>query len=139
MQKKKVQRHILYVAGTYRGFESARTTVPGCAPVAIKNGVYVYSNYKNITISLNVGGTYSLPDAFNITDDTFMDCFVPVPRVVEDAPSPSGDDEGEPATDSAISAGNSNNFISLSSDMTTVTATRVGTAYIDVTANSKQG
>ncbi|MFG6394207.1 MAG: Ig-like domain-containing protein [Lachnospiraceae bacterium] len=128
---------LFYVAGTYRGFESARTTVPGCAPVAIKNGVYVYSNYKNITISLNVGGTYSLPDAFNITDDTFMDCFVPVPRVVEDAPSPSGDDEGEPATDSAISAGNSNNFISLSSDMTTVTATRVGTAYIDVTANSK--
>lgn len=134
---------LFYVAGTYKGFEQARTVVPGCSPVAIKNGVYVFSNYQNLSISLNVGGTYSLPDAFNIIADTFMDCFDPVPRVIENAPSPSGDsgedgdDEGEPATDSAISAGNSNNFISLSSDMTTVTATRVGTAYIDVTANAK--
>lgn len=124
---------LFYVAGTYKGFEAARTTVPGCAPVAIKNGVYVYSNYKNITVSLNVGGTYSLPDAFNITDDTFMDCFDSVPRVTGNS---SGENESEPATDGAISEGNSNNFISLSSDRTVVTATRVGTAYIDVTAKS---
>lgn len=125
---------LFYVAGTYKGFEAARTAPPGCSPVAIKNGVYVFSNYKNLSISLNVGGTYSLPDAFNITEDTFMDCFMPVPRIVEDS---SGDEGDEAATGGAISSGNSNNFISMSSDRTTITATRVGTAYIDVTANSK--
>lgn len=123
---------LFYVAGTYKGFEETRTNPPGCSPVAIKNGVYVFSNYKNITISLNVGGTYSLPDAFNITEDTFMNCFMPVPLITEENPP-----EDETATGGSISSGNSNNFISMSSDRTIITATRVGTAYIDVTANSK--
>lgn len=125
---------LFYVAGTYKGFDAARETTPGCHPVAIRNGVYVYSNYKSMTISLNVGGTYSLPDGFNITADTFMDCFNPVPRVVEENSGTEDDDEGEPSTGGSISAGNSNNYISMSSDRTTITATRVGTAYIDVTA-----
>lgn len=128
---------LFYVAGTYKGFDAARETTPGCHPVAIRNGVYVYSNYKSMTISLNVGGTYSLPDGFNITADTFMDCFNPVPRVVEENSGTEDDNESEPSTGGSISAGNSNNYISMSSDRTTITATRVGTAYIDVTSNAR--
>jgi len=125
---------LFYVAGTYKGFEPARTTPPGCSPVAIKNGVYVFSEYKSKTITLNVGGTYSLPDAFNITEDTFINCFMPVPRVADNNTS---EDEDEAATGGSISTEDSNNYISMSSDRTTITATRVGTAYIDVTANSR--
>ena len=125
---------LFYVAGTYKSFEDARATTPGCPPVAIKNGVYVFSNYKSMTISLNVGGTDSLPDGCNITADTFMNCFNPVPRVVENSSGTEDGDETDPSTGGSISAGNSYNYISMSSDRTTITATRVGTAYIDVTA-----
>ena len=114
---------LFYVAGTYKGFNEARENVPGCAPVAIKNGVYVNSNYKDMTVSVNVGGSFNLPDAFNITQDTFEDCFY------------ANLDSVISATGGVIGSGDSNNYLDISSDRSTVTAKRVGTATISVEAN----
>ena len=56
-----------YVKGTYKGFEEAKATVPGCPPVQIGSSVQMSSEFENKNVTININGTYDLSDAFNIS------------------------------------------------------------------------
>lgn len=101
-----------YVAGTYTNFEDAQANQPGCAPVVAK--VTVVTSYEDKEINLSVGGTYNLPDAFNIRQSDFIKNFYLT-----------NTDPTNPYTQ----------YCSYSSTTGTITATKTGTAKITVTMN----
>lgn len=114
---------LFYVSGTYKSFEEAQKTPPGCAPVAIKNGVYVKSNYISKEITINIGGSLNLPDLFNITQATFQDYFV---RNITDNVAPS--------TGGAVTPGDTR-CIEFQQGNYSISGIREGKAVIQVTAN----
>ena len=63
-----------YVAGTYKGFDEAKKNQPGCRPVNVGGGVQVASKYEAKSITVNIGGTYNLSDAFNISLKDLKEC-----------------------------------------------------------------
>ena len=114
---------LFYVSGTYKSFEEAQKTPPGCSPVAIKNGVYVKSNYISKEITINIGGSLNLPDLFNITQATFQDYFV---RNITANTVPS--------TGGALTPGDTG-CISFQQGNYAITGIKEGKAVIEVTAN----
>lgn len=68
-----------FVVGTYKDFDTATDAdYCQCKPVSVINGVYVgseFKNYNNRYVRLNVGGQFNFPEAFNITNNTFDECF----------------------------------------------------------------
>lgn len=111
---------LFYVAGTYKSYNEAREEVPGCNPVVIGGGVYVKSEFSDKTVSVNIGGTYSLSEAFNITIKSLREYF----NVQIDPGSTT-------ATGGAI---DSNNLITYDSVEEVLKAVGLGTATIYVTA-----
>ena len=105
-----------YVVGTYQSFDEAKANTPGCAPVSVGTGVQVKSTYGDKVITINIGGNYSLSDAFNITTrDLKNDLDY---TIVNDKTS------------------NGNNYISVNEDTWMVTTKAVGTAEIKVKKKS---
>lgn len=137
----KAGRYIIsfYVKGTYVSYEDtvkredAWKKEHGCPPVYIKGGVHVPSNYKSVDVFLNVGGKYKLPDAFNITEDIYQECFTYEP--VEDE-STSEDDESESSTGGSIASGNMYEHITISPDGTII-AIKEGVTKIRIKARQK--
>lgn len=126
-----------YVEGTYKSFAEVDPDTLNCDAVTIQNGedgVYVKSSYEDKTVYLNVGGTYNLPDAFNITKDTFEEHFSTNRLDAGTSqPSPTGDEENAGnTTPSAIGAINSE--CATMSDKSTIVANSIGTAIFDVEA-----
>ncbi len=62
---------LFYVDGTYTDFASAQANSPGCAPVSL--GVTVNSRYTDKSVTINLGGSYDLADAFNISRSILKD------------------------------------------------------------------
>lgn len=106
-----------YVHGTYAGFEEAKINIPGCKPVSISHQVNVPSDYRDKTIFLNIGGQYNLPDGVNITESDFSNCFE--------------------TTIEPTSAGAINDCITFDSSKNTITANKVGSATITITAKEE--
>ncbi len=48
---------------------------PGCDPVKLGNSVTMLSNYRDVTVTLNVGGKFSIADCFNMTADDMSKYF----------------------------------------------------------------
>lgn len=110
-----------YVHGTYGDFEEARNFPPGCAPVSISNLVRVPADFVNKTISINVGGQYNLPDAFNISPEIFGDYFE------------THVDEVTAATGGA--AGNTSDYVDYDNNKYCITAKKMGTVTVSVIAS----
>ncbi len=111
-----------YVAGTYNSYDEAKKRVPGCKPVICGGGVYVKSEFTDKTVSVNIGGVYSLSEAFNITIASLQKYF--------DVRIDPGAGTGT-ATGSAI---DSNNLVKYNSTKELLEAIGLGTATIYVTA-----
>lgn len=111
-----------YVAGTYNSYDEAKKRVPGCKPVICGGGVYVKSEFTDKTVSVNIGGVYSLSEAFNITIASLQKYF--------DVRIDPGAGTGT-ATGSAI---DSNNLVKYDSTKELLEAIGLGTATIYVTA-----
>ncbi len=62
-----------YVKGVYRSFDESKTNAPVCGPVNLLTKVDCDFVDKDVTISL--GGTYNLSDAFNIPLDVLKQYF----------------------------------------------------------------
>lgn len=62
-----------YVKGTYTDFDSVKEEVPACRPVSVQTRVLANYNDKNVTV--NIGGSYDMSEAFNIPLDTLVDKF----------------------------------------------------------------
>lgn len=59
-----------FIVGTYPGFENLENSIGEkyhCDAVNIAGGVQVKTNYESKEININIGGSYSLSDAFNIS------------------------------------------------------------------------
>ena len=105
-----------YVVGTYKSFDEAKSNTPGCAPVSVGTGIQVKSTYGDKVITINIGGNYSLSDAFNITTrDLKNDLDY---TIVNDGTN------------------NGNNYISVNENTWMVTTKAVGTAEIKVKKKS---
>lgn len=111
-----------YVAGTYNSYDEAKKRVPGCKPVICGGGVYVRSEFTDKTVSVNIGGVYSLSEAFNITIASLQKYF--------DVRIDPGAGTGT-ATGGAI---DSNNLVKYDSTKELLEAIGLGTATIYVTA-----
>ncbi len=111
-----------YVAGTYNSYDEAKKRVPGCKPVICGGGVYVRSEFTDKTVSVNIGGVYSLSEAFNITIASLRKYF--------DVRIDPGAGTGT-ATGGAI---DSNNLVKYDSTKELLEAIGLGTATIYVTA-----
>ncbi len=73
-----------YVKGTYTDFDTAKETVPGCAPENL--GVTVNSEFTDKDKTITIGGSYSLTEAFNIPLETLKKDFT----VTKVSTNPSG-------------------------------------------------
>lgn len=105
-----------YVVGTYRSFDEAKASTPGCGPVNIGTGVQVKSTYGDKVVTINIGGNYSLADAFNITSNDLKSCLDYT--IVNDTTN------------------NGNNYINVNENTWIVTTKAVGTAEIKVKKKS---
>lgn len=103
-----------YVKGTYKNFDDSKVNTPACGPVNLQTKVDCDFTDKDVTISL--GGTYSLSDAFNIPLNVLKDNF----------------------TASIVNKNGSasNTYISLDEALMQVGTKSLGHAYLEVTLNS---
>lgn len=62
-----------YVKGTYTSFEAAKENPPACRPVSLQ--AKVLANYEDKNVTVNIGGSYNLAEAFNIPEDVFVNNF----------------------------------------------------------------
>ena len=121
-----------YVAGTYKSFAEVNLNELKCQPVTIQDGdsgIYVKSSYENKTVYLNVGGTYNLPDAFNLTRDTFEEHFSA--KRYEGTPAEDEEDTDN-TTPPAIGAVSE---CATMPDPSTIAAHSIGTAIFEVEAS----
>ena len=103
-----------YVKGTYKNFEESKDNVPACGPVNLQTKVFCDFTDKDVTISL--GGTYSLSEAFNIPLKVLQDNFT--------------------ATIIDKNGSASNTIISFDRALMEVATKQLGHAYLSVTLNS---
>lgn len=103
-----------YVKGVYRSFEESKTEAPVCGPVNLLTKVNCDFVNKDVTISL--GGTYNLSDAFNIPLDVLTQYFT--------------------ATIVDMNGSVSATYISLDEALMEVTTKQLGRAYLSVALNS---
>lgn len=68
-----IYKVLFYVVGSYSDFDSVQANQPGCAPVSL--GVTVNSDFTDKDVTVNIGGNYSLADAFNIPLSTLKNNF----------------------------------------------------------------
>lgn len=99
-----------YVKGTYTDFDTSKTNPSAIETVNLKTNVKCAFEDKEIT--LNLGSSYSLADAFNMPLKVLKENF------------------------SAEILGNGNTYISLDWDTTIIATKLLGTAQIKVTPNS---
>lgn len=97
-----------YVKGTYTNFDDVKEKVPRCKPVAVV--AKVSAEYEDKTVTVNVKGSYSLAEAFNIPLDVLKANFDIIP------PTP---DQGS-------------SYVSVNQNTMTITAKSLGTATITV-------
>ena len=64
---------LFYVYGTYTGYEHAQEYQTGCAPVSLD--LVVNSTFTDKNVTINLGGSYDLAEAFNISRDVLRDNF----------------------------------------------------------------
>lgn len=58
-----------YVKGTYTGFDAAKENPPTCKPVSLQTKVL--ADYGDKAVTVNINGSYSLAEAFNIPESVF--------------------------------------------------------------------
>lgn len=96
-----------YVKGTYTGFDAVKENPPTCKPVSVQTKVL--ADYGDKTVTVNINGSYSLAEAFNIPERVLKANF-----------------------DISYADSNSSSYVKINSDGVTVDAVNLGTGIITV-------